>query len=201
MAQRIESTFKNMFLAVLATLIFVSLALSMTYNATKEPIAKAKEAKQKSALLEVMPSFDESIADTVRDASGKNVEAIVFNCLKGGESIGTAVQCYTTKGFSGRIDVMVGFLPDGTITKTVVVSHRETPGLGDKISIEKSDFPEQFWGKKTADLQTNNKVQVNKDGGKVDAITAATISSRAFCDAIDRAWGFYQENKNKGGNE
>jgi electron transport complex protein RnfG len=60
---------------------------------------------------------------------------------------------------------------------------------------KKSGFPDQFWNKNIGELQTNGKLLVTKDKGKIDAITAATISSRAFCDAVDRAWETYQNNK------
>ena len=189
MAKRLESNFKNMLLVLLVTTTVAGLVLGMTYNATKEPIEKAKETKQRAAVEKVISGFDEFIA---KDASGNEVK--IFDCLKDGESIGVAVQSYTMLGFSGRIDVMVGFLPDGTITETVVLKHLETPGLGDKLDIAKSEFPRQFWKKNIADLRTNDKILVKKDGGKIDAITAATISSRAFCDAVDRAWEVYQSN-------
>lgn len=87
---------------------------------------------------------------------------------------------------------MVGFLPDGTIHNTAVLEHKETPGLGDKMDIRKAPWSEQFRGKNPAEY----RLQVRKDGGDVDAITAATISSRAFCDAVQRAYDTQQQ---KGG--
>ncbi len=88
---------------------------------------------------------------------------------------------------------MVGMLDDGSISNTAVLSHKETPGLGDKMDIKKSDFPKQFEGKSPESF----KLKVSKDGGDVDAITAATISSRAFCDAVKRATDTYQAQLNK----
>jgi electron transport complex protein RnfG len=79
---------------------------------------------------------------------------------------------------------MVGFLPDGTIHGIEVIAHKETPGLGDKMESGKSDFSVQFKGKNPE----NFKLAVVKDGGNVDAITASTISSRAYCDAVKRAY-------------
>ncbi|MCL2511908.1 MAG: RnfABCDGE type electron transport complex subunit G [Bacteroidales bacterium] len=192
MAKKLKSNFKNMFLVLLVTTVVSALVLSMTYNATKDPIEKAKETKQRAAVEKVISGFDEMKECVVTDASGNEMK--IFDCLKDGESIGVAVQSYTMLGFSGRIDVMVGFLPDGTITETVILKHLETPGLGDKLDISKHEFPRQFWDKNIADLRTGDKIQVTKDGGKIDAITAATISSRAFCDAVDRAWEVYQSN-------
>jgi electron transport complex protein RnfG len=82
---------------------------------------------------------------------------------------------------------MVGIDKDFKIIKTSVLEHAETPGLGDKMEKRKSDWSDQFNNKnpETFDLR------VTKDGGDIDGITAATISSRAFCEAVDRAWNAY----------
>ena len=193
--KKLESNFKNMLLVLLVTAVISALALSMTYNATKEAIEIAKGAKLKNAISMVIPGFDELKEDDIKDDSGNEIK--IFECFKDGKLIGIAIESYSSLGFSGNIDLMVGFLPDGTITKTVIIAHAETPGLGDKMEAAKSDFPKQFWDKNIASLQTNGRISVKKDGGKIDAITAATITSRAFCDAIDRAWNTYQSNNNK----
>ena len=83
---------------------------------------------------------------------------------------------------------MVGFDDDGVILNTEVIKAGETPGLGDKINKSKSDFAKQFNGQDPAEY----KLQVSKDGGDVDAITAATISSRAYCDAVQRAYNVFK---------
>jgi len=108
----------------------------------------------------------------------------VYPAKKGGKLVGLAVETFTEKGFAGRINLIVGFLPDGTINDIAVISHKETPGLGDKMEKSKSDFSIQFMGKHPKEF----KLMVKKDGGNVDAITASTISSRAFCDAVTRAY-------------
>jgi len=106
--------------------------------------------------------------------------------------VGTAVQTYTNKGFSGHISIMVGFKADGVINDIAVLEHKETPGLGTKMTEPK--FKDQFKNLNIAQLP-EKKVKVKKDQGTIEAITAATISSRAFCDAVQRAW----ENQKKGG--
>ena len=85
---------------------------------------------------------------------------------------------------------MVGLLPDGSINNISVLEHKETPGLGDKMQKSKSTWSDQFNGKNPA----NYKLKVTKDGGDVDAITAATISSRAYCDAVQRAYDTFKSN-------
>ena len=86
---------------------------------------------------------------------------------------------------------MVGFDNDGKIIDIVVLKHSETPGLGDKMKKDKSDFSLQFMGKDPATF----KLAVKKDMGDVDAITASTISSRAYCDAVQRAYDKFMEVK------
>ncbi len=160
-----------------------ALALGAVYSATKEPIEEAKALKLKTAIENVVPEFDEYTETEVMPAEGKD-PLTFYIAKKGGQVVGTAVKTYTDNGFSGRISIMVGFTPDGNIFNTAVLEHKETPGLGDKMDPAKSDFTKQFMGKNPADF----KLSVTKDGGDVDAITAATISSRAFCDATERAF-------------
>lgn len=187
-----ESTLKNMVLTLL-TISFISAAvLGSVYSLTQDPIAKAKAAKINAAIAEVVPAFDNSPFDekytktVVENLNGKSVSYILdfYPAKKNGQLIATAVNTYSDKGFGGRVSLMVGLLADGSIHNIAVVSHSETPGLGDKMDISKSNFSVQFKGKNPADFQ----ISVKKDGGDVDAIAAATISSRAYCDAVLRAY-------------
>ena len=169
-----------------------ALALGGVYTVTKKPIAIAKQKKLEAAIKAVLPEFDSIITTKVADADGDSLT--FYYADKSGENVGVAIKTYTNSGFSGKIELMVGLLNDGSISNTAVLSHKETPGLGDKMDKSKSDFPAQFMGKNPAEFKLN----VTKDGGDVDAITAATISSRAFCDAVERAYVTY---KNNGGSE
>jgi electron transport complex protein RnfG len=112
-----------------------------------------------------------------------------FPAKKGSNIVGIAIKSYSKKGFSGEVWVMVGFKPDGSIKNTSVLDHKETPGLGDKMQKSKSDWSNQFNGIIPIFNSDNSpkNIKVKKDGGQIDAITASTISSRAFCDAINRA--------------
>ena len=87
---------------------------------------------------------------------------------------------------------MVGFDENGKIIDSDVLEHKETPGLGDKSSKSVSNWNEQF-KKMDISIMKDKTLKVSKDGGEVDAITAATITSRAYCDAIQRAWTVYVE--------
>ena len=125
-------------------------------------------------------------------AAGDGMDSLEFYpAKKGGELIGTAVRSFTNTGYNGLIVLMVGILPDGTIKDIQVVEHKETPGLGTKM--ESSKFKDQF-----KDIDPSQvTLKVKKDGGDIDAITAATISSRAFSEATQLAVDIYK----KGGNE
>ena len=191
-----ESTFINMVYVLFVIAAISGLALGYVYSITKEPIAKAKQAKIERAVKEVLPEFDQvkpSYKVMAYDGSQPKDSLEFFDASLNGEYVGTAVNTFTMKGFSGLIKLMVGFKPDGTIFKISVLDHKETPGLGTKMSTPK--FIDQFNGVHPGSF----KLKVKKDGGDVDAITAATISSRAFSDATDRAFKTFM--KNRGGNQ
>ncbi len=182
-----ESTFGNMLLALFAISLVSSTALGFVYEFTKEPIRLVEINRTNAAIQAVVPEFDNQPAtEFYKVAIGKD-SLRFYPAKKNGELVGTAVETFTMKGFSGLIKLMVGFSPDGNIIDISVLQHQETPGLGDKIDKKKSDFSLQFQGKNPA----NFKMIVKKDRGDVDAITASTISSRAYCDAVQRAYDAY----------
>lgn len=183
-----KSSFFNMVSTLFLVTAVAAFALGAVYNATKEPIAKAKKEKLEKAIKEVVPVFDNDIANDKKAIMITEKDSVVFYyARKGDELVGTAVETYTKDGFSGKFRIMVGFLPDSSIFNTAVLEHKETPGLGDKMDVKKSKFPVQFKEKNPGAWT----LKVKKDGGDVDAITAATISSRGFCDAVQRAYDNY----------
>lgn len=191
-----ESTFINMVLVLTLVAVVAGLALGTVYSITKEPIALSKKKKIEKAIKQVLPEFDKidkQYKVMSFDGSSPKDSLSFFVASKDGKWVGTAVNTYTNKGFSGLVKLMVGFRPDGTINNISVLDHKETPGLGSKMSSPK--FKNQFEGKHPKSY----KLVVSKDGGDVDAITAATISSRAFCDAALRAYKTFETTK--GGQE
>ncbi len=183
MAKR-ESTFLNMVLALFLVTFVASSALAFIYEFTREPIELAKKQKKNKAIHAVLPEFDNNPGKAISKQAINKDTVYFYKATMEDSLAGYAVETFTRKGFSGEIRLMVGFLPDGTIQKIAVLEHQETPGLGDKIEADKSDWSRQFQGKNPAEFI----LKVKKDGGDVDAITAATISSRAYCDAVDRAY-------------
>lgn len=186
-----ESTFTSMVSTLFIVTLLASAALALVYEATRGPIEEARRLKKMNAIGEVVPEFDNDPgADMFRLGIGKDT-LYFYRALKGNEVSGIAVESFTYTGFSGLVKIMVGFLPDGTIYNTSVLEHAETPGLGDKMIKQKSldkttglSWSSQFDGKNPR----NFSIKVSKDGGDIDAITAATISSRAFCDAVQTAF-------------
>ncbi|HMM11964.1 MAG TPA: RnfABCDGE type electron transport complex subunit G [Bacteroidales bacterium] len=194
MAQKLASNFPNMVITLLAVASVAALSLGAVYNFTKEPIEAARKKKQEEAIRQVLPAFDRIEAAKALSSRGSDSLSI-FYAYQGDQLVGVAVNTYTNKGFGGLIRLMVGLLPDGTINNTAVLEHKETPGLGDKMQQNKSDWSLKFNGKNPS----ANNIHVKKDGGEVDAITAATISSRAFVDAVLHAHETYT--KNHGGQQ
>jgi len=180
---KIESSLKNMILSLTLIALAASAALGFVYEVTRRPIEMTKLNKKLEAIKAVVPSFDNNPdQEMFKLPTGEGDSLEIFPARKDNEIIGYAVRTSTQKGFSGYIGIMVGFSPDGTIINTNVLDQKETPGLGTKMT--EPAFKDQFNGKNPGVF----KLKVKKDGGEVDAITAATISSRAFCDALERAY-------------
>jgi Na+-translocating ferredoxin:NAD+ oxidoreductase subunit G len=182
-----ESTFKNMVLSLLVVTLVSSSTLGFVYELTKEPIRLVEINTKNAAIKSVVPEFNNNPStDSYKVLSGKD-SLTFYNAKLNDELVGTAVETFTMNGFSGLIKLMVGFAPDGTIIDIAVLEHLETPGLGDKIEKGKSNFSVQFTGKNPSDF----KLAVKKDKGDVDAITASTITSRAYCEAVAKAYEAY----------
>lgn len=188
-----ESTLKNMVLTLLVITGIAGASLGSMYKLTKEPIEAAKKAKQQAAIKQVVPNFNNNPGDDAYEATSKEGFALkFFPAKKDGKLVGTAIETMTNTGFGGDVKLMVGLKPDGTIINYQVLEHKETPGLGTKMADWfKSDKGNQsVLGKHPG----KNNLTVSKDGGEVDAITAATISSRAFLDAVRVAYETYNKN-------
>lgn len=178
-----ESTFKNMVLSLTLISLGASACLGFIYQVTKEPIEAANLSKKLEAIKQVVPEFNNNPFDDMFRLPAPEGDSLeIYPAKMDSTVVGYAVNTYTRKGFSGYIGLMAGFRSDGTIINITVLEHKETPGLGTKMT--EPGFKDQFRGKNPGEF----RLRVKKDGGPVDAITAATISSRAFCDAVERAY-------------
>ena len=170
-----KSTLRNMVLCLFGVCLICSAILGVAYVVTLEPIAQANEKALKESIGQVLPEGGE-ISDAL--TSG---EFEYYECRVDGEIAAYAVKS-TTIGFGGPLTLMVGVLADGTVFNTSVLSHSETPGLGAKCATDEH-FISQWKG-------FNGRLKVSKDGGDVDAITASTITSRAYTLAVANAVEF-----------
>jgi electron transport complex protein RnfG len=199
MAAKKESTFINMVLVLFVITLVAAAALGEVYEITKEPIAAAKLAKKLDAIKEVVPDFNNNPSTEMYKVGLNDKDTLEFYpAKKDGILVATAVKTLTNKGFGGNVWLMVGFKPDGTIYNYSVLEHTETPGLGTKMV---NWFKQKDPAKEKASVINKNPGTVNftvsKDGGDIDAITAATISSRAFLDAISTGYNEYMKVNNK----
>ena len=180
---------------MLLTLFIVTLAssaaLGFVYELTKEPVSVAKSAKKTMAIKRVMPPFDNNPGLDKYSVPTDNDSVYFYVAKEGEDTVGLAAETYSNKAFGGTLKLLVGFLPDGTIKDIAVLENKETPGLGDKMLKSKTNWSTQFEGKNPASF----KLKVKKDGGDVDAITASTITSRAYCDAVQRAYNALETEK------
>jgi len=190
-----KSSLINMILGLGGVALVASALLGGVYAVTKEPIELAKAKKLKEAIQLVTPEFDNNPADEMYMLPVENNDSLIcYPVRKDGKLLATAIKTYSDNGFSGRFYIMVGLDKNGVIINTAVLEHAETPGLGDKMEKRKSDWSLQFNDKNPE----NYKLEVTKDGGDVDGITASTITSRAFCEAVQQA---YNVHKKEGRNE
>ena len=178
-----KSTLLNMTAVLFGITLVASAGVGFVNMITVEPIAAAKEAATLAALNEVLPAFD---ATTTEELTIDDMPITVYTATAGGSVSGYAVQSMTKQGFGGVVRLMVGFTPEGEVVNVNVLEQTETPGLGTKMADEGKG--RKLESKKLVD----GKLAVTKDGGDVDALTAATISSRAYVDAINRAWMAYK---------
>jgi electron transport complex protein RnfG len=180
-----KSTFGNMVLALGVICLVCSALLGTVYAVTKAPIEASELQKVNAAIAAVTPAFDNVPSEAVQTVEGGEI----YTATNGGEPVGYAVKV-SVGGFGGPLQLMVGFTPDGTVYNTSVISHSETPGLGAKI-VDGSAAPrEQVKGKNPA----TSKISVRKDGGEIDAITASTITSRAFLKGVNAAYEVFKNN-------
>lgn len=154
---------------------------------TKEPIAQANAKALSDAIAIVVPGFDNNPAEAPETIDLNGATYKIYKATKGGEFIGAAVES-AANGFGGALNVLVGFDKEGNIIDYSLLGHAETPGLGSKAA---DWFKKGSKGDITGMNPGTKALTVSKDGGQVDAITASTITSRAFLQAVNNAYAAY----------
>ena len=188
--EKIKSTLPNIVLSLTAICFIAGVILSVADKYTSNAIAATKAAELLNAIRNVTPDFDNNPVDEqFKVAVAESDSLTVFPAKKGGTWVGSAVESYSKNGFSGLIRVIVGFDDNGKLVNFSVLEHNETPGLGSKMNewFRKDKNQQNIIGRD----MTKGTLKVAKDGGDVDAITAATISTRAFLEAVNLAYSAF----------
>lgn len=181
-----------MVLVLTGVAVVTGAILAYVNHVTEEPIKAQKEKTLADGIKSVMGGGGLKVVktDTVKqnDAKGKELTYIIYQTQDANQKdLGAAVES-TTGGFGGNLKILVGFDPEGRILGYTLLEHAETPGLGAKAD-------KWFQKGQKGDIIGKNpkeKLSVSKDGGQVDAITASTITSRAFLLAVNNAYSAYK---------
>ena len=191
--KKLESSLLNMVLVLTGVAVVMGGILAYVNHLTEGPINDQKAKALADGIKTVMCVGDLTVTktDTVRqnDAKGKEMTYIIYQTQDAqGQDLGAAVES-TIGGFGGDLKVLVGFDPDGKILGYTLLEHAETPGLGAKAD-------KWFQKGEKGDIIGKDPIEpliVSKDGGQVDAITASTITSRAFLLAVNNAYNAYMK--------
>ncbi len=175
-----------------------------TYLGTRERIAKSQRKAAEQALLEIVPAerHNNSMLDDTyavnSDTQGLGLagDKQIFVARRDGEIVAVIVPVVAPDGYSGSIELIVGINRDGSIAGVRALAHRETPGLGDKVDLHKSDWILAFNGKSLGNPRPE-KWAVKKDQGVFDQFTGATITPRAVTAAVQRALEYYAAHRSE----
>lgn len=181
--KKLKSTLPNMVIALTATTLIAGFLLGYVYQATSAARGKAAGDKLTAAISQVVSGFDNDPAAEKTEQAIDGQSVTIYPARNGGKLIGCAVESSSDNGFSGKITIVTGFDTEGNILGYEVTQHGETPGLGAKMNDWFRSGTRSVIGKNPSAMA----LKVSKDGGQIDGITAATISSRAFLEAVNTA--------------
>jgi electron transport complex protein RnfG len=175
-----------------------ALLIATTYVLTKAPIKENVRQQQSKKLYEIIgdTQFDNDVFEQVIELPGKAFgfdKPIKAQVAMLQDKVQTVIfPVLTPKGYSGNITLLVGINADTSIAGVRVITHRETPGLGDKVELKKSNWILSF---NQQSKQTRPKWAVKKDGGQFDQFTGATITPRAVVNAVGNALDYFIEHQ------
>ncbi|EGQ9973772.1 electron transport complex subunit RsxG [Vibrio vulnificus] len=163
--------------------------VAMTQYLTKDQITLQKQKQLSSVLNQVIPQsahdnlLFESCTLVSDSALGSDKAMPAYIATRNGQATAIAIESVAPDGYNGAIKIITGIDASGTVLGTRVLSHQETPGLGDKIDLRVTDWITSFTGKQLND-DNYNSWKVRKDGGEFDQFTGATITPRAVVKAV-----------------
>ena len=180
-----KSTLFNMVAVLFPVTLVASAGVGAVNMITADAIAEANALATTQAVQNVLPEFDNT---EISEQTIDDMTIVVYTATKGADTVGYAVETMSKNGFGGAIRLMVGFGADGKILNVNVLQQAETPGLGTKMTDEGNPLLASIQNKNSWEVD----FKVKKDGGELDALTAATISSRAYYEAVARAYEAYK---------
>ncbi|PKM04752.1 MAG: electron transport complex subunit RsxG [Gammaproteobacteria bacterium HGW-Gammaproteobacteria-6] len=197
-----SSVLRNSIILGVFAMVTVGL-IAFTQLGTAPRIAEEQRRVQMSALNEILP-HDQHDNDLLADSFslsdrallGHSGEAVAYRGRQAGEVVAVILPVVAPDGYSGRIDLLVGIRANGEIAGVRTLRHRETPGLGDKVELNKSTWVLDFNGKSLS-MPAPDAWAVRKDGGDFDQFTGATITPRAVVQAVYRALQYFEANRDQ----
>ena len=195
------SSLKTSTVGISVFAVVTSAVIAITQVATKDAIVANEREAQARALYEILPrelmdnDLLNSAFDVVAPELGYGEQTIQgYRAIKDQEVVAVVLPMIAPDGYSGAIQIIAGFYADGRVAGVRVLGHKETPGLGDKIELAKSDWIKTFDGMEyVADYDP--RWAVKKDGGDIDQFTGATITPRAVINSVARAAQYFKQNK------
>lgn len=190
---KLESTMKNMVMSLTFITLIASALLAGAYALTKDTIDQAQIKNKEQAIKDVLPDKSAKVEQPVTITLDNYADPfVVYPATKDGQLVGAAIETYSNEGYGGKIRIMVGMDSKGTISNYTILETNETPGLGAKAD---------EWFRTKGDIKgkspATTNFKVKKDGGDIEAITASTITSRAFLSAVQCAYDAFQKHQNK----
>lgn len=181
--------------------VFGALLVAITWESTAERIAENERAYLMRTLADVLPegAYDNALHEdfitvTNSELLGTSAPVTVYRARLRNRPVAVVMAPVAPGGYSGPIRLLVGILADGTVSGVRVVSHRETPGLGDKVEVERDDWILGFEGRSLGQ-PPREAWAVRRDGGVFDQFTGATITPRAVVSAVRDALIYFEANR------
>lgn len=191
---------RNGLLLGLFAVITVGLVV-LTFTVSEDRIIEQQRRAKEKALFELIPEqamdnvlLEDTLPIDSRDLLADGSSDLAYIARKDGEVVGVILPVISTEGYSGKIGLIVGINKEGSLAGVRILSHRETPGLGDKVDLNKSNWLLDFDGK-SLQQPTLDSWNVKKDGGEFDQLTGATITPRAIVKAVRKALVYFSEHK------
>lgn len=193
---------RNNGLILVAFAVTSTLIVALTHSLTKDEIARQEAAMLETTLHQVLPddAYNNELAldcvlVTAPEYLGTDEPQHVYRGYMNDQPVAAVLESVAPNGYSGKIHLLVSVLYDGSVSGVRVLKHKETPGLGDKVEVKKSNWILGFEGE-TLTEENSGHWAVKKDGGKFDQFTGATITPRSVVQSVKRTLDYFNKHKN-----